>query len=43
MHFMRRPLFGRKLDELGLTNEFAYMVLEKLGETFTLDELRRSS
>ena len=37
-----KPLFGRKLDELGLTNEFAYIVLEKLGETFTLDDLRRS-
>jgi predicted GH43/DUF377 family glycosyl hydrolase len=35
-----KPLFGRKLHELGLLNDFAHRVINKLGETFTLDELR---
>ena len=37
-----KPLFGRKLHELGLLNDFAHRVLNRLGETFTLDELRGS-
>lgn len=37
-----KPLFGRKLFELGLTCEFARRVMNKLGESFTLGELRIS-
>ena len=33
-------LFARKLVELGLTGEFTRRVMSKLGETFTLEELR---
>jgi predicted GH43/DUF377 family glycosyl hydrolase len=35
-----RALFGRKLAELGLTGEFTRRVMHKLGESFTLEELR---
>lgn len=35
-----KPLFGRKLSELGLTGEFTRRVMNKLGESFTLEELR---
>jgi predicted GH43/DUF377 family glycosyl hydrolase len=35
-----RGLFLRKLTELGLDTEFARRVLDSLGETFTLDQLR---
>jgi predicted GH43/DUF377 family glycosyl hydrolase len=34
--------FGRKLSELGLTGEFTRRVMNKLGESFTLEELRAS-
>ena len=37
-----KALFGRKLVELGLTGEFTFRVMNKIGESFTLDELRRS-
>ncbi len=37
-----KALFGRKLSELRLAGEFARRVMHKLGESFTLDELRRS-
>ncbi len=37
-----KGLFGRKLAELRLTGEFTRRVINKLGETFTLDELRAS-
>jgi predicted GH43/DUF377 family glycosyl hydrolase len=37
-----KGLFGRKLVELGLTGEFVYRVMSKIGETFTLEELRTS-
>ena len=37
-----KPLFQRKLFELGLTCEFARRVMNKLGESFALDELRAS-
>jgi predicted GH43/DUF377 family glycosyl hydrolase len=35
-----RALFLRKLTELSLNTEFARQVLDSLGETFTLDQLR---
>jgi predicted GH43/DUF377 family glycosyl hydrolase len=35
-----KPLFGRKLTELGLTGEFARRIMNKLGESFALEELR---
>lgn len=35
-----KPLFARKLAELGLTGEFTRQVLSKLGQSFALDELR---
>jgi predicted GH43/DUF377 family glycosyl hydrolase len=35
-----RPLFERKLFELGLTNEFTRRVMNRLGESFSLEELR---
>jgi predicted GH43/DUF377 family glycosyl hydrolase len=37
-----KGLFGRKLAELRLSGEFTRRVINKLGETFTLDELRAS-
>lgn len=37
-----KDLFGRKLQELGMTGDFSRQVLETLGETFSLDELRAS-
>ena len=37
-----KALFGRKLSELGLTGEFTRRVMHKLGESFTLGELRAS-
>jgi predicted GH43/DUF377 family glycosyl hydrolase len=35
-----KPLFERKLSELGLSVEFARRVMNKLGESFALGELR---
>ena len=37
-----KALFGRKLGELGLTGEFTRRVMNKLGESFALQELRAS-
>jgi predicted GH43/DUF377 family glycosyl hydrolase len=37
-----KGLFERKLAELGLTGEFALRVMNKIGESFTLEELRIS-
>ncbi|HWR34253.1 MAG TPA: glycoside hydrolase family 130 protein, partial [Clostridia bacterium] len=37
-----KALFGRKLSELGLTGEFTRRVMNRLGESFALDELRAS-
>ncbi len=37
-----KPLFGRKLSELGLTCEFTQRVMSKLGDSFALVELRAS-
>jgi predicted GH43/DUF377 family glycosyl hydrolase len=37
-----RGLFGRKLTELGLTGELAHRVMSKIGESFTLEDLRAS-
>jgi predicted GH43/DUF377 family glycosyl hydrolase len=37
-----KALFGRKLSELRLTGEFTRRVMHKLGESFTLNELRAS-
>ncbi len=37
-----KALFGRKLSELGLTGEFTRLVMNKLGESFALEELRAS-
>jgi predicted GH43/DUF377 family glycosyl hydrolase len=37
-----KGLFGRKLAELGLTGEFTYRVMNKIGESFSLEELRAS-
>jgi hypothetical protein len=37
-----KGLFERKLVELGLTGEITYRVMNKLGESFTLEELRVS-
>ncbi len=36
-----RPLFVRKLQELGLLGEFSEAVLAQLGDTFTLEQLQR--
>ena len=33
-------MFGRKLSELGLTGEFTRRVMNRLGESFALEELR---
>jgi hypothetical protein len=38
-----KPLFGRKLSELGLTGEFTRRVMNKLGESFALEDLRAVS
>src|SRR5208283_2884509 len=35
-----KPLFERKLSELGLSGEFTRRVMNKLGESFALEELR---
>jgi predicted GH43/DUF377 family glycosyl hydrolase len=35
-----KPLFGRKLTELGLTGTFTNNLMEKLGDSFTLEDLR---
>jgi len=35
-----KPLFERKLTELGLTGDFRRRVMNKLGEKFSLEELR---
>src|SRR5262249_8507096 len=37
-----KPIFARKLDELGLSSDFSRHALNALGETFTLDELQAS-
>jgi predicted GH43/DUF377 family glycosyl hydrolase len=37
-----KPQFTKKLSELGLTNEFTARVISKLGELFSLEELRSS-
>jgi predicted GH43/DUF377 family glycosyl hydrolase len=37
-----KALFARKLSELGLTAEFTRRVMNKLGESFALEELRSS-
>ena len=37
-----KPLFGRKLSELGLTGEFTRRVMNNIGESFALKELRAS-
>ena len=37
-----KPLFGRKLCDLGLTGEFTRRVMNNLGESFALKELRAS-
>jgi predicted GH43/DUF377 family glycosyl hydrolase len=37
-----KPQFTKKLSELGLTNEFTARVIGKLGELFSLEELRSS-
>jgi len=37
-----KPLFGRKLCELGLGGDVTNRVVNRLGESFTLDELRTS-
>ncbi|HYV31043.1 MAG TPA: glycosidase, partial [Candidatus Binatia bacterium] len=37
-----KKLFERKLGELGLAGDFTRQVLQNLGDTFTLDELRTS-
>src|ERR1700733_3245152 len=37
-----KGLFGRKLVELGLTGELTHRVMNKIGESFTLEELRVS-
>ena len=35
-----KALFARKLSEVGLTNDFTLRVMNELGESFTLEELR---
>jgi predicted GH43/DUF377 family glycosyl hydrolase len=37
-----KPLFGRKLQEVGLTSDFTRRVVNNLAELFTLEELRGS-
>jgi predicted GH43/DUF377 family glycosyl hydrolase len=36
-----KALFARKLQELGVQNKFCRAVLEQLGDSFTMEELRR--
>lgn len=36
-----KPLFARKLQELGMQNRFCRDVLERLDESFTINDLRR--
>jgi predicted GH43/DUF377 family glycosyl hydrolase len=36
-----KPLFGRKLQDLGVQNQFSHRVLEQLEEAFTMTDLRR--
>jgi predicted GH43/DUF377 family glycosyl hydrolase len=36
-----KPLFARKLQELGVQNKFCRGVLEQLNDSFTMNELRR--
>jgi len=36
----QKALFGRKLSEVGLTGEFTRRVMNKLGESFALEDLR---
>jgi predicted GH43/DUF377 family glycosyl hydrolase len=36
-----KPLFARKLQELGVKNDFSQKVIDQLPEVFTLDELHR--
>jgi predicted GH43/DUF377 family glycosyl hydrolase len=36
-----KPLFARKLQELGVRNKFCRCVLEQLGDSFSITELRR--
>ena len=36
-----KPLFARKLQELGVQNKFCRQVLEQLNDSFTMKELRR--
>ena len=38
--FYQKNLFGRKLKELGLLNDFSKRVLEELKDNFTLNELK---
>ena len=40
--FYRRALFEQKLSELGLAGDFTRAAMSRLGESFTLQELRRS-
>jgi predicted GH43/DUF377 family glycosyl hydrolase len=35
-----KPLFARKLEELGVQNDFCRRVLDRIPEAFTLDDLR---
>jgi predicted GH43/DUF377 family glycosyl hydrolase len=37
-----KPLFHRKLKELGLASDFSLQVLQNIGDQFTLEELRNS-
>ena len=37
-----KGLFTRKFSELGLNNEFAQRVMDRVGESFSLEELRKS-
>src|ERR1039457_153380 len=37
-----KPLFARNLGEVGWTSDFTHRVMNKLGESFALDELRAS-
>jgi predicted GH43/DUF377 family glycosyl hydrolase len=36
-----KPLFARKLQELGMQNKFCHSVLDQLNDSFTMNELRR--
>ncbi len=37
-----KPLFGRRLNEMGLAGDFTQQVMGELGDCFTLQNLRRS-